>query len=69
MRDPKTAEEWQAAVDGSNFLLRYAEVFGTVCRDGFAIDAARCREIVEAGRAIGFEPCDVGEYLKRELGA
>jgi hypothetical protein len=69
MRDPRTAEEWQAAVDGSNFLLRYAEVFGAVSRSGVGIDIARCRELLDAGRAIGFEPCDVGEYLKRELGA
>lgn len=56
-REPKTAEEWQDAVDAANYLLCLdaARQFGLVT-GGPTINAKRCRELLDRGRERGVIP-------------
>lgn len=50
-RDPRTAEEWQEAVDQAEFflLVESARLYGLITTD-LKIDAERCIEIRAGGR-------------------
>lgn len=67
-RDPRTREEWQAAVDAAHacLCLDSARQYGLVT-GGPAVDAARCAEILGRGKAMGIVPSpDAIERLARE---
>lgn len=57
MRDPVTREEWQEAVDAAHFLLclESARQYGLV-EGGPEVDIERCVEIIDKGKAQGYEP-------------
>ena len=57
MRDPKTREEWQSAVDAAEglLLLESARAYGFVT-GGPGIDVVRCEEILRRGALRGFTP-------------
>jgi hypothetical protein len=65
MVDPKTPEEWQAAVDGAHFLLCVdaARQYGLIT-GGPTVHADRCVEILERGKLLGYEPKEIKEYLQ-----
>ena len=50
-RDPRTADEWQEAVDGANLMLTIdaAKLYGLVDTD-MAINVERCEEILARAR-------------------
>lgn len=59
-QNPETTEEWQAAVDAADALLRLnaARIYGLV-RGGPDVNAERCWELVHRGRELhGIEPSD-----------
>jgi hypothetical protein len=65
----QTPAEWQAAVDTSRALLVLASGrdYG-VMTGGRKLDAERCIQMLELGRARGFEPAeDAAERLLGEL--
>ncbi|PLS87257.1 MAG: hypothetical protein CYG60_02855 [Actinobacteria bacterium] len=70
--DPRTPEEWQAACDAADALLKLdaARIYGLLSR-GPEVDAERCWEIVHHARELhGIEPSeDAVEKLVAELGA
>lgn len=57
MRDPKTREEWQNAVDAAEgaITLESARAYGLV-RGGPGVNVARCEEILAAGKLRGIKP-------------
>lgn len=59
IRDPKTREEWQEAVDLAEGLLALesARAYGFVA-GGPSVDVARCEEVLRRGRDRGFTPHD-----------
>src|SRR5262245_17273512 len=65
----KTPAEWQAAVDaaGAFLVLESARLYGLVV-GGPRVNVLRCEELLELGRARGFEPApDAAERLLSEL--
>ena len=61
--------EWQEAVDGASALLALdaARQYGLVI-GGPGVNVERCRSVIAAGRARGFEPAaDCVERLVAEL--
>jgi hypothetical protein len=66
---PKTPAEWQASVDAALALLQLdsARQYGLITGRP-TVNVDRCLEILELGRARGFEPAsDVAERLMVEL--
>ena len=57
MKNPKTKEEWQEAVDAANgaLALESARMYGLVV-GGPEINQARCIEILKRGKKIGILP-------------
>lgn len=57
MRDPKTREEWQNAVDAADgaLTLESARLYGLVT-GGPEVNTARCEEILAAGKLRGVTP-------------
>lgn len=57
MREPRTPEEWQTAVDLAEFLLELqsARHYGLVT-GGPSADEDRCIKILETGRHLGYRP-------------
>jgi len=55
-KNPKTREEWQAAVNAAEFylLVHSAECYGLIT--GPEVDVARCEEILAAGKRMGIVP-------------
>jgi hypothetical protein len=71
MSDPETREEWQAAVDAAHACLSLdaARQYGLI-DGGPKIDAARCLEILDRGKALGITPApDAPDRLVAELAA
>jgi hypothetical protein len=68
-RDPKTPEEWAAAVDAAAFCraIYDCELYGLIT--GPAIDAERCDEILERGARLGHRPQPFKVLLKEFLEA
>jgi hypothetical protein len=56
-KDPKTAGEWQEAVNGAEFflLLDSCRQYGLI-EGGPAVNADRCSAILERGRRRGIYP-------------
>lgn len=65
MKDPKTPAEWQEAVNQAEFfrLLYDAKLYGLIT-GGPRINAARCDEILERGRARGYRPLPQPQLLE-----
>lgn len=57
MRDRRTPEEWQQAVDGAEALLLIdsARQYGLIT-GGPVVDVERCSEILKQGAARGIKP-------------
>jgi hypothetical protein len=57
MRDPRTREEWQQAVDLADWYLHVhsARAYGLIETD-MKIDVDRCDEILKRGAAAGVTP-------------
>lgn len=57
MTDPQTPDEWQAAVDGADFLLFIdsAQQYGLIT-GGEGVNVDRCVEILERGADQGIFP-------------
>lgn len=57
VRDPRTREEWQQAVDAAEALMRVdaAKQYGLI-EGGPDVDQERCRELLEKGQKRGFRP-------------
>lgn len=55
--DPQTPEEWQEAVNAAHFclLVDSCRQYGLVETD-MAINQARCEELLERGKALGYTP-------------
>jgi hypothetical protein len=55
--DPRTEEDWQAAVDcaAGALALDAARQYGLVT-GGPAVDVARCEELLDRGRRRGIDP-------------
>ena len=57
---PQTPEEWQAAVDAADLALTLDSLiqYGLMeTTDGdFSVNAARCYEILDLGRSLGYTP-------------
>jgi len=56
-KDPTNPQEWQFAVDAAQFhlLLESARQYGLV-GGGPEIDVARCNELLDRGRELGYIP-------------
>lgn len=57
MKEPKTREEWQAAVDAARgaLMLHSARCYGLIT-GGPEINVARCQEILTRGAEFGVKP-------------
>lgn len=57
MKNPKTEEEWQAAVDAANafLILHSLKCYGLIT-GGPQVNAERCDEILRQGEARGVRP-------------
>jgi hypothetical protein len=57
MKNPRTPEEWQEAVNLAHFYLRMkgARLYGLIY-GGPTVDVARCEQILLDGRDRGFHP-------------
>jgi hypothetical protein len=55
--DPQTPEEWQDAVNAADFFLQLdsARQYGLVT-GGPDVNVARCVDILDRGRALGYVP-------------
>lgn len=62
--EPVTPEQWQEAVDAASFALAVdaAMQYGLVT--GPAIDVDRCVDLLERGKALGYQPRPLAELLR-----
>jgi hypothetical protein len=67
-RNPKTAGEWQEAVNVAEFLLLIdsARQYGLIT-GGAEVDANRASAILARGRQLGYRPLRLEELLRRYL--
>lgn len=65
-RDPKTAGEWQSAVDSAALMRAIHDCYLYGLLTGPAINVDRCDELIERGRALGYTPRDPLETLKKK---
>jgi hypothetical protein len=69
MQDPKTTDEWQQAVDAAHacLMIHDAKLYGLIT-GGSAINADRCIQILELGKARRIYPSpDAMERFINEL--
>jgi len=66
LQEPVTAQEWQMAVDGAEFvlLLDSAQQYGLI-EWGGKVNAQRCVDILTRGEALGYVPAPVDDLVKR----
>lgn len=59
--DPKTPEEWQAAVDAADALISLdsARRYGLI-KGGPDVNIDRCGDIVRRGAELGYKPSPAG---------
>lgn len=57
MQDPKTTEEWQAAVNGANFLLELesCRMYGLI-KGGPTVNLDRCESILDSAKNRDITP-------------
>lgn len=67
-RAPETPAEWQAAVDGAEFLLLVdsARQYGLI-EGGPVVNCDRAAELLERGRALGYTPASRDELIRRYI--
>ncbi len=63
MREPRTPEEWQEAVDSASLhlLIDAGEKYGLVYRSSLVANAERCEAILARGRELGYRPRDASD--------
>ena len=66
--DPETPEQWQEAIDFAELFLNLesARLYGLIESD-FKVDRARCEELLERGRALGYQPPPLADLIRRYL--
>jgi hypothetical protein len=70
MRNPRTPDEWQLAVDGAKFYLGVdaARQYGLIT-GGPKVNAERCQRLLELGKRKGYTPAPLGLLVDKFLGA
>lgn len=64
-RDPQTPEEWREAVDSAALMRAIYDCYLYGLLTGPKINVDRCDELLERGRALGYQPAPLQTLIDR----